>query len=121
MRFNVFTFWNLLGIISAGYIISMFAGIFTYFSIKYLGFSGSFSDLIGFLAHFITIFLATTILLKLAAEKGYVAFSVPRKLVSIAIPVLAVSLTLFIAGIRLMIFPVDASLVVLAFRFASRI
>ena len=69
MKVNIFTLWNLLGIISAGFIISMFAGILTYFSFKYSGFSGSFSDSMGFLAHFITIFLATALLLKLAAEK----------------------------------------------------
>ena len=74
-----------------------------------------------FFAHFLAIFISVTLLLKYAAEKGYVVFRVPENLIFIGVPVLVVSLILFASGVFLMIFIVDASLVMLAFAVAYKL
>jgi len=75
----------------------------------------------GFLAHYVAIFISATLLLKYAAEKGYTVFKAPKSLIFVAIPVLMISLVLFASGNFLMIFPIDASLLMLAFIVAYRL
>jgi len=99
----------------------MLSGFSAYFLFKFLGFNGSFSDSMGFLAHYVAIFISATLLLKYAVEKGYVVFRVPENLIFVAVPVLVISLILFASGVFLMIFIVDVSLVMLAFAVAYKL
>ena len=98
----------------------MLSGFSAYFLFKFLGFSGSFSGSMGFFAHYSAIFISATLLLKYAAEKGYAVFRIPKGLIFVAIPVLMISLVLFAFGNFLMVFPIDASLIMLAFVVAYR-
>ncbi len=118
---RLWNYWNILSIIIGSFLIAVLSGFSAYFLFKFLGFSGSFSDSMGFLAHYLTIFISATLLLKHAAEKGYAVFKTPKSLIFVAIPVLIVSLILFSSGNFLMIFPIDASLITLAFVVAYRL
>ncbi len=111
---------NLISIIFGSYLIAIFSAISAYFFFKSLGFS-NIANSIGFIVHYLAIFVSATLLLKLAAEGGYVVFNAPKRLVFIIVPILIVSLILFVLGITLMIFLIDASLIVLAFIVAYRL
>ena len=121
MVLKLWNYVNLLSIVTGSLLIAMLSGFLAYYLFKFLGFSGSFSDSIGFLAHYSAIFISATLLLKYAAEKGYAVFRVPRNLIFVAVPALVISLVLFASGNFLMIFPIDASLVMLAFVVAYRL
>ncbi len=118
---RLWNYVNLFSIVTGSFLIAMFSAISTYYLLKFLGFSGSFSDSMCFLAHYSAIFISATLLLKYAAEKGYAVFRVPKNLVFVAIPALVISLVLFASGNFLMIFPIDASLIMLAFAVAYRL
>ena len=118
---RLWNYVNLFSIVTGSFLIAVFSAISTYYLFKFLGFSGSFSDSMGFLAHYSAIFISSTLLLKYAAEKGYAVFRVPKILIFVAIPALVISLVLFASGNFLMIFPIDASLVMLAFAVAHRL
>ena len=117
---KLWNYWNILLVIIGSFLIAMLSGFLAYFLFKFLGFSGSFSDSMGFFAHYSAIFISATILLKYAAEKGYAVFRIPKGLTFVAIPVLVISLVLFTFRNFLMIFPIDASLIMLAFVVAYR-
>lgn len=124
MRIDLLRLWNyvnLFSIVIGSFLVAVFSAISTYYLFKFLRFSGSFSDSMGFAAHYSAIFISATLLLKYAAEKGYAVFKVPKSLIFVAIPVLVISLVLFASGNFLMIFPVDASLIMLAFVVAYRL
>ena len=80
---RLWNYVNLLLVVMS--LIAMFSGFSAYFLFKFLGFSGSFSDSMGFLAHYSAIFISATLLLKYAAEKSYAVFRVPS-LIFVAIP-----------------------------------
>jgi len=120
MLLKLWNYWNISSII-IGFLIAMLSGFSAYFLFKSHGFSDSFSDSMGFLAHFLAIFISATLLLKYAAEKGYAVFRVPENLIFVAVPLLVISLILFASGVFLMIFIVDASLVMLASAVAYKL
>ncbi|MBO8183377.1 MAG: hypothetical protein H0Z28_11400 [Archaeoglobus sp.] len=112
---------NLISIVIASYLVATLSAISAYSLFKSLGFSGRAADLAGFIVHYITIFVSACLLLKFAAEWGHITFKAPKKIVFIALPLLIFSLFIFSLGKTIMIFPIDISLIMLAFVLAFRL